>query len=102
MERDKTQKQENPNTIVRGLKMSKTQHARPLRSPALLLQRRRNGVGELVHLHQEYDIPPTRKEIMEAVNIRSSDAIEYAIKRLEEDGKVKRSLGRARNLFVIS
>ena len=51
---------------------------------------------------KKYDIPPTRKEIMEAVNIRSSDAIEYAIKRLEEDGKVKRSLGRARNLFVIS
>ena len=47
-------------------------------------------------------ISPTRKEIMDALNIKSSDAIEYAIRRLEEDGKIQRSPGRARNLFVIS
>ena len=48
------------------------------------------------------DISPTRREIMDALNIKSSDAIEYAIRRLEEDGKIQRSPGRARNLFVIS
>ena len=30
------------------------------------------------------------------------DDDEYAIRRLEEDGKIQRSPGRARNLFVIS
>ena len=51
---------------------------------------------------KEHEIPPTKAEILDAIGGKSVMALDYAIKSLEESGKVKRTLGKQRNIWLVN
>ena len=62
----------------------------------------KKGVKVLRFLRKyiKHEIPPTKAEILDAIGGKSVMALDYAIKSLEESGKVKRTLGKQRNIWL--
>jgi SOS-response transcriptional repressor LexA len=47
------------------------------------------------------DMPPTYRQLMEATGLRSLNSIDYWLTKLEDEGRIRRTPGRARTIRLV-